>query len=232
MHARARFTTLALTALTLPAYAEAQGVRIDLAPSAGMIRPLDAPGAVTAIDQAWYLQLERADAAPWFGATVEARVNDGPLAARVTALAALPAATRATFNCRPGLACPAVLVESDAELSSITGFLDLVISPLSGRFRPWLAAGPGLTRFSVDWEAPAVLVEAGHHAETVPLLHAGAGIDIGIGNGALHASVGFLRTPRGDPIGPIDAPTSAVRSVRRAAGTDLLLSVGWSLLRF
>lgn len=234
MRAVSRSLVVALAALTPAVPASAQRLRIDIAPSAGVIRPLDAAGAVTSVEQAWYLDLERADAAPFIGVTADVGRPRGWFGVRVTAHAALPATAHASFRCRPGLACPAVLLESGADVSSLAGFVDLVLSPVrSDRIEAWIAAGPGLQRTDVRWQAPAVLVGAGEHAGTVPALHAATGFDIRIGNGALRTGIGMLWRPEGDAILPADASTGGtVRAVRRPAGTDLLLSLGWSLLRF
>lgn len=228
-------TRLVMVLATLsPAPVAAQGARLDVIPVAGFHSPREALGAAALIGTAWFVAFGEAESSASFGATAEVTRPGHSLGARLSGFVTLPAAAHASFNCRPGLLCAAVIVESEAEITTANLLADLVYDLWNtGRIRPWLAAGAGLRHYDISWEAPAVFLDAGSHSETIPALHVAVGADVRLGPGALRAEIGGLLSAKGDRVPPAENPFGPALSVAgRAAQRDFLVSLGWSVLRF
>jgi hypothetical protein len=224
---------IALATLS-PATLAAQRARLDVIPGAGFHSPREALGAAALIGTGWFATFGEAQSSASFGATAEVTRPGHALGARLSGFVTLPGASHASFNCRPGLACPAVIVESEAEITTANLLADLVYDLWNaGRIRPWLAAGAGLRHYDISWAAPDVFLVAGSDSETIPALHVAVGVDVRLGPGALRAEIGGLWSAKGDRVPPAEDPFGPAPSVAgRAAQRDFLVSLGWRVVRF
>ena len=228
-------TTLVIGLATLlPAGLSAQNLRLDLIPGAGYHNPREDVGAATLIGAAWYVRLARPDESATFGASADISGQDHWLGARITGFITLPAEASASFHCRPGLACPDILMESEGEITTANLLADLVVELWDDRrVRPWLAAGGGLRHYDISWGAPAAFLDAGSHSETIPVLHAAVGFDVRVGPGAFRADIGGLWSAKGEPVPPAANLSFPVPSEPgRLAQRDFLISLGWRIARF
>src|SRR5512134_1613630 len=86
--------------------------RVRIVPQVGWLAPLNELGAVAPTGTAWYLHLGKSDPTLALGTTVEIRWPTSHVNLRVSGLAALQSDAPGFFNCYPGLACPAILLET------------------------------------------------------------------------------------------------------------------------
>ena len=229
------FSRLLMVLATLaPATLAAQSRRLDVIPGAGFHSPREALGAAALIGPGWFVTFGEAESSAAFAAAAEVTRPGHSLGARLSGFVTMPAAAHASFRCRPGLSCPDVIVESESEITTANLFADLVYDLWnSGRIRPWLAAGAGLRRYNISWEAPAVLLDTGSHSETIPALHVAVGTDIRVGPGAVRAEIGAFWSANGARVPPAENPLGTAPTVAgRAAQRDFLVSLGWRVLRF
>jgi hypothetical protein len=225
---------LTCLATVAPAGVPAQSLHLDLIPAAAYHSLREELGAAALIGNSLYVGLGRPDASAALGATAEMTRSGHWLGARLTGLFTLPASTQASFHCRPGLFCVDVLLGSGAEVTTANLLADLVVELWdSGPLRQWLAVGAGLRHYDISWDAPSSVISAGSHSETIAALHFGVGVDVRLGPGALRVSMGGLWSAEGDRVPPAAQVSPFATSVAgRAAQRDLLLSLGWRLLRF
>lgn len=219
--------------LLFAAAARAQSpLRIEVVPRAAMYLPRNELGPAAPAGGAWFLHLERMDAAPAFEMEVRVLPAGSPLSLRLVGLATLPAEAPGFFNCYPGLACPAVLLESTAEVSVLGAAADLVWSPLGAAspVRPFLLLGAGVKRYHYSWPAPAVLVEAGEDAESAFAAHAGAGLEFAVLGQSIRVEVADWWSGEGAAIGD-DPGVAGFSAPRRRQQHDVAVSIGWRLLR-
>jgi len=229
-----RASLAVLLSLTLfPTSVRAQeGRRFRFVPQVGWVLPQRELGAVAPAGAVRYLELGKTDPTPALGAAVEVPGPISALGLRVSGVALLPAGASGFFDCYPGLACPAVLLEGDADVWALAATADLLFSPFRGRgVRPTVIAGYGLRRYAYDWAAPPVLVQAGSHRETTHAVRAGLGLSADLLGGSFRLEAVDLWSPRGDRIRPA-GPSGQLSAPGRRSQHDLLLSLGWVLLRF
>jgi hypothetical protein len=225
---------IAFAALVLsPAPLFAQGsVHVEFIPQVGLYAPLNDAGAVAPTGTAWFLQLERMEPAMSFGAAVQLSWPSARLGTRFSGLATLESSAPGFFDCYPGLACPAVLLTSRADVSVFAALGDLLFSPLGSQswVNPYLLLGAGAKHYRYSWPDAAVLVPGGSHDATLFALHGGFGLSIPIGQSALRAEVSDLWSPNAPSIRPSGDPGAL--SARGRAQHDLSVSLGWALFRF
>jgi len=220
--------------LAAPAMARAQSpVRIDVIARAAAYVPGGRLGGVARAGGPWYVRLDRADAAPAFELQASIRLPAWPVSLRVVGLASLPADVDGIFDCYPGLACPAILLESAAEVRVLGAVADLVWAPLAAvaPVRPFLALGAGVKQYRFSWPAPEVLVESGRHTESAFAAHAAVGIELGLIGQVFRIEAADWWTGRGAPIGD-DPDLTGFAAPRRRAQHDLVVGIGWRMLRF
>lgn len=213
-----------------------QAPRFEVTARAGMLFPLNELGAVAPSGDAWHLRLARADATPTFEVAARAAWPGSFIGTRIVGSWAVPTDASGFFNCNPGFACPAVLLPRDAEVGMQSLVGDLIISPLerNDRIRPWAALGAGIRRYDYSWN-DGNLINAGSHSETSLALHAGLGMSLDLPFGALQLEVADYWTPESGAVVPIAVPASggSTGSVpRRDAQHDIVLNLGWRLIRF
>lgn len=219
--------------LFLPARAPAQGVHIDVAPRFVAYVPTSDLDGVAPAGDPWYLKLGQADAA---GALeVESRLlwPSGRFAFRVFGLATLPADVSGIFDCYPGLACPAVLLRSNAEMVVLAAAVDVQYSPRhpGSAVRPYASFGVGVKRYRFSWPDADVIVLAGDHADTSPAVRAGFGVEFNFRGQSIRAEVADWWTDEGDEIRTLPGTASQL-APRRRAQHDIAVSIGWRLLSF
>ena len=230
--------TRASLVLLLALFAVPQGLcaqnsgRVHVVPLVGWSLPLNELGAVEPTGSAWYLSLGKPDPTLALGASVEVHWPSSPFGVRVTGVTTLQAGAGGFFDCYPGLACPAVLLDTDADVSALAATADLLFSPFRARpVRPFAVVGAGFRRYAFDWPAPPVLVEAGSHSETTAAVRLGLGMSFDVLGGSFRAEVGDLWSPVGDRIRPSGA-VGQLSAPGRRDQHDLNVNLGWVLLRF
>jgi hypothetical protein len=220
--------------LLAPGAARAQSpVRIDVVPHAAVYAPRNELGGVAQAGGPWYLRLGRADAAPAFELEAGIRFPVLPFSLRLVGLASLPADVSGTFDCYPGLACPAILLESAAEVRVLGAVADLVWMPLPAvaPVRPFLLLGAGVKQYRYSWPAAVALVEAGKHTASSFAAHAGAGIEFGVLGQSFRVEAADWWSGEGAAIGE-DPDLPGFGAPRRRPQHDLVLGIGWRMLRF
>ena len=206
---------------------------IEVIPHVGVYAPLRDFGPAAPATGPWFLQLEQMEPAVSLGASLQVNWPSTRLGTRITGLATLESTASGVFNCYPGLACPSVLLPSEADISVFAALGDLLFSPLGtqGGVSPYVILGAGAKHNRFSWPDAAVLVEAGSYHTTLFGLHGGLGVTIPLGRSALRAEISDLWSPWGDRIAPENA-LSGARSTRGRPLHDLSVILGWSLLRF
>jgi len=225
---------LAGALLLAPGAARAQSpVRIDVVPRAAVYAPRNELGGVAQAGGPWYLRLGRADASPAFELEASIRLPALPFSLRLVGLASLPADVSGIFDCYPGLACPAILLESAAEVRVLGAVADLVwtLLPAMAPVRPFLLLGAGVKRYRYSWPAGEVLAEGGDHAASSFTTHAGAGIEFGVLGQSFRVEAADWWSGRGREIGA-DPGVAGFGAPRRRPQHDIAVSVGWRMLRF
>jgi len=231
-----KFPRVALVGAMLlaPGAARAQSpVRIDVVPRAAVFAPRNELGGVAQAGGPWYLRLGRADASPALELEASIRLPALPFSFRLVGLASLPADVSGIFDCYPGLACPAVLLESAAEVRVLGAVADLVWRPLPlvAPVRPFLVLGAGVKQYRYSWPAPEVLVEAGEHAASSFTAHAGAGIEFGVLGQSFRVEAADWWSGEGAAIGE-DPGLPGFGAPRRRPQHDLVIGIGWRMFRF
>ncbi len=201
MFRAARLLCLSLV-LSSPALAQ-DGRRFELSPQFGVQVPMNPIGPAAPTETAWYLDLERPDAAPSFGVTASVTWPGRWVGARVSAGYTLPSDVHGIFNCYPGLACPSILLESDANVESLTLIVDALLYPLArfAKVRPYIVTGLGVRRFRYEWPEAFTFVTAGSHAETRPVVNGGLGVAVDLLGASLHLELTDAWSPEGDGAG-------------------------------
>lgn len=232
-----RLTALCYTiaALAAPAAGGAQ-MRVDIVPRIGLHNAINELGPVAPATGAWFLRVERPRPTASFGGSIEVTRAASMLSARAVGFATLPAKAEGSFGCYPGLACPAVFIGSDVDVTVVAALLDAVWSPVSPdrALRPYALLGGGYRRYGFAWPATgSALVGGGRHSENTWAVHAGAGVDLRLLGGSFRLELTDLWSPEGDEITapPLFAPAGLNVSGRRAQH-DFGATVGWRLLRF
>lgn len=207
--------------------------RFAIVTRAGVYAPTRDIGPAAPAGGPWYLRLEQADAAPAFELELSAKLPGDHFATRLVGLATLPADVSGFFDCYPGLACPAVLLPSDAEMGVLAAALDVLYSPMRADrpIRPFAMVGAGIKQYRFSWPDAAVLVTSGDHAETAATLRAGVGIEFDLAGQSIRAELADWWSARGSKIGD-DPGIQGLSAPRRRAQHDITLSIGWRLVRF
>ena len=227
---------LATVLVAPPATAQSIG-SFELTPFVGTFAPRNAVGPAAPAGGAWFLRLERVE--PTVSLGVSALTKWTPqLAARLTLQSVLPSHAEGTFDCRPGTACPSVLLRSRTKVSTQMAVADLLFTPLDIQrsVRPFVSAGGGLRRDHYSWSDAEVLVGGGKHSARSLTTRTSLGADVALPRSSLRVALEHFWTPEGRPLydAPIDAPTleQGNGSPRRGAQRDLAVTVGWRLLPF
>ena len=231
---RTRLTLgLAATLALVPALSQAQErIRFDITPRAGLYAPARDIGAVAPGEGPWYLHLEQADPALTLELSAQARWPGSAVQTRISGLYALPSSVSGQFLCGPGQACPSVLLPVDADVSVLAAVADLVVSPLAGdRVRPYTVLGAGIKRYGFRWGDAPVFMTSGDHRETSFTLHAGAGVEVGVGANHFRVEIADFWSGRG-PVVISDPRGSGDGGLRRRTQHDIAVSLGWQLVRF
>lgn len=207
--------------------------RFEVVPRLGVYAPTREVGPAAHAAGPWYLRLERIDAAPAF--ELEGRVTwpGAHFATRLVGLATLPANVSGFFDCYPGLACPAILLPSDAEAMVLAAALDVVVSPLDpgGSVRPFAFAGFGVKRYRFEWSDAATFVMGGKEAESGLTLRAGVGAELQVWRQSFRVEVADWWSDVGPKVGE-DPGILGLSAPRRHVQHDLAVSLGWRLLDF
>ena len=210
----------------------AQGApKYELVVSAGLHIPVNPIGPAAQASPAWYLDLERVD--PALALSASARVNwSKSVATRFALQWVVPSRAEGMFRCRPGTACPDVLLPTSADVSVQTAMLDIIVTPLHVHpsVRPYVALGGGIRRDHYEWRNAAVLVEGGEHSTSSMAFRAGLGVDVAVFGSALRLEIEDLRRPSGAFI--YDSPSGDLPSPRPRGQHDIGLTLGWRLLSF
>lgn len=208
-------------------------IRLEIIARAGLYAPTSAVGPAAPATGPWYLRLEQVEAAPVLEVEFRSTWPGSRFGLRLVGLVTGRADAAGVFDCYPGLACPAVLLESDAEAMVIAVAADVLYhaSPAARRLRPFLLAGAGVKRYRFRWPAAVVIVPAGDHAESALALHAGAGVEVGIGGLSMRVELADWWSGEGPDIG-VDPGVPSVRAPRRRAQHDVTLNIGVRLFRF
>jgi hypothetical protein len=144
----------------------------------------------------------------------------------------MPAEASGFFECYPGVACPAVLLPSTAEIDLMAGMADVVYTPFVGhRARPYAMLGAGLRRYHIEWPEAAVLVDEGSRSETTIAFHAGVGMEIDVPIGSVRAELAAYRSPRGAALDP-PAGVGGSAAAGRRTQHDVAMTIGWRVFRF
>jgi hypothetical protein len=232
MQSRSALAIAGLVSL-IPAVLQAQErVRFDISPRAGLYVPTGAIGPAARGAGPWYLRLDQADPSLTVELSAQARWPGARVQTRVSGLYALPSSVPGEFQCSPGQACPAVLLPVDAEVSVIAAVADVIVSPMAGeRVQPYAALGAGVKRYGYSWDDAMVFMTAGAHSETSFTLHAGLGVEVGVGANHFRLEIGDFWNGRGPVVASGTNGTSMI-ALRRRAQHDIGVSLGYQLLRF
>jgi hypothetical protein len=212
-----------------PVHSVAQ-VRFGLTPRLGWYVPLRQAGAVAPVNETWFLQLERIDPSVSFELSADVMSRSG-VGVRVMGLVTAPVTAKGAFNCYPGVPCPAILSDTEADVQVATLLADLVYAPFAGSaaVRPYAALGAGVRRFHASYPNLAALIEADSRTEHALALHAALGAEFELFGAVLRAEVADYYSS--NRIAPPEG-SQAEQSPKRIAQHDLGISLGWRLLRF
>lgn len=228
-----RVLPLVAVALAATAPAQAQSpVHFEVTPHFGVYSPLNAMGAAAVANSAWYIRLDRMDAAPMFELSAEVGWPSRTVSTRARGMVTLPAEATGMFECYPGLACPSVLLPATASIDVMAAMVDVVYSPFAASsVRPYAMLGTGLRRYHIEWPAAAVLIDEGVRTETTLAVHAGIGTEVDVPIGSLRVELAAYRSPRGDLLVPPPG-TGGFAAEGRRAQNDVAMTIGWQILRF
>jgi hypothetical protein len=203
--------------------------RFGVTPRVGWFAPLEEFGPAAPVNEAWFLELGRVESALSLGISADFAWPGDRLSTRVLGMITLPTEAEGFFNCYPGMACPSILLETEADVTVVTALVDLVYSPLTGKVRPYAALGAGMKRYDFSWPSEPVFIDGGSYAMSAFALHGAVGVDLAVFGTSIRAeladyySAGRIVPPEG---------TTAPRAPRRERQHDLGFSLGWRLLSF
>ena len=205
----------------------------NIIPQAGFFLSPGDIGPVAQVSVARYLDVREVDPKASFGVLVERTLPGEGLALFVRGLYALPTDAIGAFNCLPGLACPALLLESGSEIQTWSGAAGLRYSPLPelSSVRPFLTLGAGLEQNRFSWSDHGTWIDGGSHTETVGVLQFGAGLDVEVGPLPLRLEFLDSWSPEGGEFG-MDYPEAGLSSsqpLKRASQHHVTISLGWVL---
>lgn len=212
--------------LAVPASAQA---RFGVTPRVGWYAPLDRFGPAAPVNEVWFLELDRVESALSLEVSADFAWPSNRLSTRVLGLITLPTKAEGFFNCYPGMACPAILLETEAAVTVFTGLVDLVYKPFAGKLQPYAAVGAGVKRYDFSWPSEEVFIDGGTYGLSGFAMHGAVGAELGLFGTSLRAeladyySAGRIVPPSG---------SMALRPPRREKQHDLGFSLGWRLLSF
>ena len=227
-----RWWTAALALLLLAAPGAAQQAGFELTARAGVLFAGGTRGPVAPAAPGWLLELAAADATPAVELAATLPIPSRSFSVRVLGMATRSATAEGRFTCYPGLACPALLMETKADVSLRAAVADVLLRPTSVLgLEPFVALGAGVKQFRYDWPAASNFVQAGDNTETLYGVHAGAGFSFGLFGGRFEAEVADYWNAEGRAFGVGEADPSNL-GTRHKSEHDVAVSLGWRLLRF
>ncbi len=231
MTTKRTFLLVALTAWLIPQSTTSQiAPRVAFVPVAGWYAPQRAVGPAAPAASTWYLRLDRIEPTPFAGASLEITWPTSRIGARLIGFATIPSGASGIFDCYPGMACPAVFLASEADVTIVTALADLLLSPVQADavVRPYAVLGGGLKYYRYAWPDVGAGIEAGKHNESTPALHAGLGLAFELLGGSFRTEVTDSWSRKGEVISPATL-SSSVSGPRRNTQHDLVVSLGWRL---
>lgn len=137
----------------------AQGTTIDVELRAGFVHPTTDLGRTAVVGGAGSVTFGQADTGPLLGAGV-AVAPTSAWGFRVMVDHGFARSMTGLWECAPFVACPAVLIEPQGDVSDWTFGADVRFTPslALGPLRPSLFAGAGIRRFHLEWASPLLQV--------------------------------------------------------------------------
>ena len=160
-------------------------------PRGGWRVPTTDLGRTDVIAGTGYGIFEMAEQSIVFGLAAGFEAGAG-LALRISVLRSPEKAVHGEWKCVPFIACLAVLLPLDGDLSAWTGAIDVLYRlPMQLALEPVVFAGAGFRRSRLDWSQPAadVTLPGFSFKETVPIYRFGGGVGYAVGAATVFAEV-------------------------------------------
>ncbi len=178
---------LVLVALAIPGALHAQAGHVWLEARGGWLFPTSDLGRTDVIDNWGYGVFEQVDDGAVFGVGLGVGLGSR-WAIRASFDHALDVPVHGQWQCAPFVACPAVLLPLEGDLTRWSVVVDALVRPaLEILVTPVFSAGVGVRRNALSWGEPAadVTLPAFSFSDTDVLVRFGVGAERALGNATL-----------------------------------------------